>query len=222
MVDIHVIPNPGFEMNLVNVVQALRHPQVCVHVADYVPGDILAARLQGYSLGTCPYVSWVDGDDCVLDIKWIEIAISILDRNPHISAVYPRWTTVKNGQTKKTTPIHVWDAAVHERWASVPLAHHLTIMRRPQVLALLSTAQLAVGGMVKSQDRYLMSGLVRFGQLKSLDDLAYEWHLHPNTGRSAQDSPEAIKWCWKRAVEDAKIAKELMLHYMEMSVLAPR
>ena len=211
MVDIHVIPSPGFDENLVKILQALQHPQVHVQIADYVEGDILAARLRAYSLGDCPYVSWVDGDDRVLDIKWIELAVFILDSCPHISAVYPRWTAIKNGKVKKTPPIHVWDARMHSTWSYLPMAHHLTVMRKHQVLELLGDAQEAVGGMVKSQDRYLMSALVRHGQLVSLDDVAYEWHLRPNTGRSAQDSPKAIKWCRKRAVEDVKLARALSL-----------
>lgn len=98
MVDIHVIPNPGFEENLIETIRALQHPRTRVQVGNYVPGNMLDARIQAYSMGSCPYVSWVDCDDRVIDISWIEMAIDILDSYPHVAAVYPRWQVVQKGK----------------------------------------------------------------------------------------------------------------------------
>jgi len=207
MVDIHVIPNPGFEDNLKEVIAALTHPRIIVHQSGYVAGNLLAARLAAYRLGTNPYVSWVDGDDRVLSVTWLDHALGMLESDPTIAAVYPRWVTVKNGKRGKGSPIHEWNVDLHTSFSSVPLAHHLTIMRRSQVIGLLEEAHDAVGCLVKSADRFYLSGIARYGRLVALDDVAYEWHLREGTGRSHDEPLEVVNWLRKRAAQDVKLAR---------------
>lgn len=211
MIDIHVIPNPDFDENCIQVIRALQHPLTQVQVGDYIEGNVLEARRRAYERGTCPYVSWADGDDQVLDTEWFELAIHILDSYPYISAVYPRWQAVKNNRVVKVTPVHVWNPQVHSSFQYVPFAHHLTVMRRYQVLDLLDVARANVGGLMGAADRYLMSALVRYGQLCAIDNIAYEWHLHPGTARTKGDPPETVKWVRERAAVDNRIAKSMRL-----------
>lgn len=209
MIDVHVIPNPGFDES--KVIRALQHPLAQVQVGEYVKGNVLEARRRAYALGSCPYVTWVDGDDQVLNTEWFELAIQILDSYPYISAVYPRWQAVRNDEVIKVTPVHVWNPRVHADFQYTPFAHHLTVMRRYQVLDLLDVAKANIGALMGSADRYLVSGLVRYGQLCALDSVAYEWHLRLSTARTRGDTPEAVKWVRERAAMDVRIAKSMRL-----------
>ena len=207
MLDIHIIPNPGFDENLKEVVAALAHPKIAIHLADWVEGNLLTARLAGYAKGTNPYVSWVDGDDRVVSVDWVDRALEILEADPTIAAVYPRWYTSKNGKKLRESPNLEWSLDLHRSFTSIPLAHHLTIMRRPHVLSLLKEAHDAVGCMVKSADRFVISGLVRYGRLVMLEDIAYEWRLRDGTGRSHNENEATVKWVRKRAAQDMQLAR---------------
>lgn len=207
MIDIHIIPTPGFEEGLAAMVKKLEHPRITVQFGQFVDGNLLEARWLAYNQGNAPYVSFADGDDAVLDISWIDRALHILDNYPHVAAVYPRWCATQVGKPNHVSPIHKWTPEMHRLCSSQPLAHHLTIMRRHQVLELLKVARENVSKMTKNPERYLSSGLARYGQLVSFDDVAYEWRLRPGTARTVDDSAETVAFVNARSYQDAKFAK---------------
>lgn len=191
MIDVHVIPCRGFDVS--TIVRQLHHPKITVQVADWVEGNILEARWRAFQLGTHPYVSWVDGDDEVVSVEWVDRALEILEAHPDVAAVYPRWYTTENGQ-QKMAPYHPWSPELHRAFSTQPLAHHLTIMRRHNVMQLLDEAKAAVGKMVKLTEAYLTFGQMRYGRLVALEDVAYNWRLRPGTGRSSIEPSETTEW----------------------------
>jgi len=182
-VDIHIIPEPGNEQGLQDQLRRLEHPSVTVQVGQYVSGSIVDARCKAYALGTCPYVSWVDDDDAVLDLGWIDEAVRVLDRDPTVAAVYPRWKSTVKGVTTHTsraerTPMHLEP-------------HHLTIMRRTNVLPMIESIRAAHPSMCRWQDLMLTLGQLRHGKLVPFNVIAYEWKLREGSGRYVPIEPEA-------------------------------
>lgn len=193
MIDIHLIPQAGFDPNP-NIL-ALQHPDITVQIGQYVHMNVLEARLQAFKLGTNPYVSWVDADgDKVLDISWIPQALKMLE-DPKIVAVYPRWVCYEY-----TTPFKPWDRLTHwnmEKYG--PRAHHLTIMRRDHVVELLEEAKEAVGHLMSKVEVYLLGALARYGDFAPIDAVAYEWVIRKGSARSFSDI-HAMPWIHQRLV----------------------
>ena len=212
MIDVHIIPTVGFEQNYADMVAQLEaHPKIIVQTGEFIQDNLLEARWLAYNKGTAPYVSWVDGDDAILDLSWVDRALGILDRNPHVSCVYPRWRTLREDGVIKESPIHVWSPEHHSHFTYAPLPHHLSIMRRENVLELLKLARENVSGMIKNPERYVLSGLIRYGQLLSFNDMAYEWRLRDGTARSKEDPADVIKWVRHQASIDSRIAKSFVM-----------
>jgi glycosyltransferase involved in cell wall biosynthesis len=207
MLDIHVIPKAGFEDNMFKMVQALVHPLINVYHSSYIFGNILEARIAGFSKGTSKYVTWIDSDDTIVNVEWVEKAIQVLEMDNTISAIYPRWNVIEHGKIIRTTPEHEWSASLHATWSYMPYAHHLTIMRREQVLESLMLAKENVKHLIQSTERYLVSSLVKNGRLISEPTIAYNWHLHPNTARTKNDSVEAQEWLRKEFYIHSQLAK---------------
>lgn len=183
-VDIHIIKSPGFQAHFHAQAQRLAHPRINVHEAPYVAGSVIKARLRGFSLGTAPYVSWVDDDeDQVLDVEWIDAALDLLDSDPTIAAVYPQWQAVAKG------------SVVHASNASIPLEpHHLTIMRRDNVLPMLTAMRDAHPQMMIFHELAVCLGQLRFGRLVALPTLAYQWVMHDASARSVPPNPPALAY----------------------------
>lgn len=202
MIDIHIIPTPGFDDNFRVMKEKLQHPLVNVITGEWIDLNLLEARWRAYNQGTSPYVSFADGDDAVLDISWLGHAMSILDNHPHVVCVYPRWKVVEADKPDRFSPIHEWSPELHRSFASQPLPHHLSIMRRSAVIELLKIARDEVGFMTKNPERYLVSGLSRYGLLVPIDDVAYEWRLRSGTARTIEDTSAVDKFLAARAMGD--------------------
>jgi len=170
-VDIHMIRSPSgsfFDAQKA----ALAHPCINFHEAQYVPGSVVEARLQGFQLGTSPYVSWVDDDDHVLDIQWIDQALDILDNDPTVSAVFPQWCSSQNG-----TVVHT-SMTGNQPYPIAP--HHLTIMRRQNVIPLLTEISDQFPNLICFAELMLLFGQLRFGRVAYLPVMAYEWVQYAN------------------------------------------
>ena len=179
-----MIRSPGstWAFNFDAQVSRLSHPLVVFHEATHVQGNVLEARWQGFNLGTSPYVSWIDDDgDEVLDMQWIDYAVHLLDSDPSIAAVYPRWRATKDYQV------------VHESKAEHPALHlephHLTIMRRKNVIPMLQAIRTAHPLMMVYPELMLTLGSLRFGKLIPLNVMAYQWVQHSSSARSVKQDP---------------------------------
>lgn len=175
-IDIHIIPAPGNEANFQAQLERLKHPLVTTQVAEYVPGAIVQARCRAYAMGTCEYVSWVDDDDTILTLDWLDEAVRILDNDPSVSAVYPRWKYTVHGVVT-----HVSKA---ERNPMHLEPHHLTIMRRKYAVPMMESIRDVYPTMCLWQDLMVPIGQLRHGRLVPLNVIAYEWKGRDGSGRS--------------------------------------
>jgi hypothetical protein len=189
VIDIHIIDSGHFPENFARQVERLQHPLVNVQVAEPVWGSVAEARRRAYALGSAPFVSWVDDDDEVLDLTWLQHARDILQRDQGVSAVYPCWRST--GALVGETPIHRRSLMTSHR-ASQPYAHHLTIMRREHVAPFFE--EVGDRPLLRDQDILLAASMARHGRLVALPNMAYRWHLHDASARSHCEPPELHAW----------------------------
>ena len=182
MVDIHIITHPKFDVS--RQLARLQHRSVTSHLVEFAPGNILQGRITGFSMGHSDLVSWVDPDDKVLDVSWIDSAADIM-KDPTVIAVYPRWIAIRGNKTEVMTPLHSWPPSGKSHFA-----HHLTIMRRAPVLAFLRRLKDAVGWTVTCQERLLLDHLARHGKMVALPNMAYQWNLRDGAAHTLRENPE--------------------------------
>lgn len=188
MIDIHMIDSGRFPENFARQVERVRHPSVTLQIAAPVWGNVAEARRRAYALGDHPFVSWIDDDDEVLDVTWVDRALGIL-QDPEVSAVYPRWCST--GAVKLETPRHEWQLMGAHHYLK-PFAHHLTIMRREHIAEFFED----VGDrpLMRDQDILLVASMARHGRLVSLPNLAYRWALRKDTPRTHREPPDLNAW----------------------------
>lgn len=179
MLDIHVAVKPGVPFT--HVIRHVKHQMVTVHVTEHVPGDVLSARRSGYSMGSNPFVTWIDPDDQVLDLSWLPEAL-VWMQDEHVSAIAPRWETT--GKKRYVIPVMTFDRETFNM-GSLPHGHHLTIMRRANVEWALSQL---TGPSVQRVDSAIVRLQQKFGTIRQHPAVAYRWFLQEGTARSVQDT----------------------------------
>lgn len=192
MIDFHMLDSGKWSENLALQAERIKHPLVTLQLSPPVWGNILEARYNAYQLGTNPYVSWIDDDDEVLDVSWLDSAIELLESDQDVSAVYPRWCAYEGDKLKVMQRIEPW-TYLHQR-RSPPAAHHMTIMRRKNLMPILERMRTEVGVMVHQQDVCIGISNLKFGRMHYDHSLAYRWNLWPGTGRTLIDTATAQRW----------------------------
>lgn len=190
MIDVHILAHPDFPVQ--PMVESMAHSKINMHVLPHVEGNLLAARHAGFSAGIAPFVSWVDPDDAVLNLEWIDEALEILE-DPKISAVYPRWKSTKNGRLNFQVPEHVWHPK-YSHMRNLPYAHHLTIMRRECVEPFFAEAFKRTSTAKCFVDPLLAQSMQRYGRLHCHPAVAYEWKLREGSTRTIKNERESAAW----------------------------
>lgn len=183
-----MIDSGRFPENFALQCERVRHPKVRLQVAEPVWGNVAEARRLAYAMGDHPFVSWIDDDDEVLDMSWIDRALEILE-DPKVSAVYPRWCS--SGTLEQEIPVHEWKL-IGSHHHLQPYAHHLTIMRREYVPEFFE--EVGDRPLLRDQDILLVASMARHGRLVALPNLAYRWALREGTARSHQEPPDLHSW----------------------------
>lgn len=190
MIDVHILAHPQFPTD--RMVNDMHHPKINMHVMPHVEGNLLLARRNGFAVGSAPYVSWVDPDDAVLDLSWIDAALEILE-DKNVAAVYPRWTATSNGSVRFTVPQHKWSSKTcHIR--CLPYAHHLTIMRREYVDDFFVKAYEKISTAVCNVDTLCVQSMQLHGVLQSVPTIAYEWKLRNGSSRNRKNKGDSAIW----------------------------
>lgn len=199
MIDLHMIDSGAHAGNEALQIERVRHPLIEVHVAQPVWGNIAEARRRAYALGSHPFVTWIDDDDVVLDVSWVDRAVEILRGDPDVAAVYPRWRY--GGEYPAIeTPVHTWHVMLSHRYRH-PYAHHMTIMRRDNVAEFFHEVGERV--MMRDQDLLLVAAQARFGRLVALPTVAYEWVMRSGSPRQRLEPEATNKWAvehWQQTV----------------------
>jgi hypothetical protein len=193
MIDVHMIDSGCCPELCARQQEIVQHKSIVLQKGVYVSGNLLEARILSYSKGVNPYVTWIDDDDEVLDLSWIDHALYLLE-DPKISAVYPRWHCTEDNKILYESPFIPWSFEYQDRKSGFPLAHHLTIMRRENVLQILNEFKINVGRMIKEQDRLLTYSMNLFGKLVPVENIAYNWKLRNNSTRIIKEAQTTSAW----------------------------
>ena len=205
MLDVHMIPSVGFERGFDDQVARLQHPLIKIQTGKFVEANMLAARSGAYALGTAQYVSWVDPDDEILDISWINDAIELMEADQQVAAVYPRWISTVDGKITYTAPIHEWDPASFNRGTKA-LGHTFTIMRRSNVLRTLAELKAKTTIFKNRVDVLLVHSQMRYGRCVPEPTIAYNWKLRANSGRHNVNDDATIEISRQYMRETLRIA----------------
>ncbi len=191
MIDAHIIPTKGWELQVEEQLCRIKHPLITPHVGTYVPGDILRARADGIKMGNNPYVTWIDPDDEVLDVRWVEQAVDALETNPKIAAVYCRWVSSQNGAITYTSPAIGWHSSMN--CSTVPAAHTFTIARRKNITRVLDYALSFNEPITSTIDSTILGAQQYFGTMLLNPTMAYHWKTHSKGGRLLTNTPTALR-----------------------------
>lgn len=209
MIDMHIIETPGNNKAFLEQVERARHPKVNVWFGKYVHQNTFAARREVYQRGVAEFVTYVDDDDTVLDVSWLDTALQILE-DPRVSAVYPT-TKITDGWLEYfRTPEAVWSPGLQSKHA-YPVVHNFTIMRRKCVQKTLDEISAFTQVMRRSSDMLIRDSLMRYGKFVHVPVLAYEWKLRKNSGRFMVDDEATSNFAVAHRSESLRTAYSTLL-----------
>ena len=136
--DVHILTSPKwstpkYETECFN---SIAHEPVHVHVLDAIDGKIGQARAQGFSLGTAPYVSFMDSDDLIVPGTYQQ-CIDYLDGNSDVDIVFTledhidaRGRPIISHQMSKGKITNIMRRFVPVGLRALKLVHQIVVTRR--------------------------------------------------------------------------------------------
>lgn len=131
LIDVHVLHMPDENQEWWNDCEKslIGHP-INVHNCSGINGNVGESRRLGFSLGSAPYVSFVDPDDLVLPNSF-QVCLDVLEQHPEVCGVYTL-SKVMNATGSISTnllhPFRPW--SFHNMKKCVVEVHQLVVMRR--------------------------------------------------------------------------------------------
>jgi hypothetical protein len=164
-----------------------REPNITIHHLPGIFRNIKQARINGYSIGTSEYVSFVDPDDLIEPDIFAKCQ-KVLDMNPHLVGVYTRSSIIdENANIIKDymKPYREWrDHYMFQNYFEI---HQLVVIRRKysdivnRQIELLTKEGRYTSDTYVEHLRYTLLGIL--GPWKALPDLGYHWRSDGNAGR---------------------------------------
>ena len=150
------------------------------HIAG-IDGDIKQSRINGYSLGTAPYV---DSDDIVIP-EAFDICVKTLEENPELVGCYTQSCIIdENGceSRSRMNQFRPWEfsSMVDNKFE----IHQLVVIRREfndKVSRFIYNSRLEVGPYIEHY-RYIL--LSQFGNWEAIPFIGYKWRRDGNKGRN--------------------------------------
>lgn len=130
LIDVHIARRPNENPEWWKQCQdSLQQQPINVHMVDAVEGDVRAARYNGFSQGTAPYVSFVDPDDYVLPDTFTKCLETIQNSPDNVCGVYTMSNRlkVKNNRIKLLLRYRPWTIS-SMKWAST--VHQIVVYKR--------------------------------------------------------------------------------------------
>jgi hypothetical protein len=188
-IDVHVLhlpfENPEWKDQCLE--QLSLEPNINIHIVPGIFRDIKQSRINGYSMGTSEYVSYVDPDD-LIEPGIFGKCQKVLDMNPHLVGVYTRSSIIdENANIIKDymKPYREWrDHYMFQNYFEI---HQLVVIRRKysdivnRQIELLAKEGRYTSDTYIEHLRYTLLSLL--GRWKALPDLGYHWRSDGNAGR---------------------------------------
>lgn len=186
-VDVHIIkPHPNHQhIDRYNrwfdqCLDSLKNEPVNIHLCDYSPGDIRAARYVGFSQGTCEYVSFVDWDDWVEPGIFSKCVNALDDRMDACGAftLSNRITTDHLGEVN-TTLMRKYEPWPMRQSNSLVDIHQLVVMRRFDVMRVYDGCYDDIPALIHGES-WLYWEMARDKPWLPLPFIGYNWRDHPD------------------------------------------
>ena len=160
MIDVHILTRP--EQNNVwfaECLDSLKDEPVVLHILQGVKDHVGLGRIQGYSQGSCEWVSFVDPDDVVVPGIFNKVLEAIATHEG--DAVFTQEMQV-NADLEQLYPVRGCDP------------HHLMVFRRSLLMPLLDVLKdFPING-----DRYLATEFIKKHRATPLYEVGYKWRIH--------------------------------------------
>lgn len=184
MIDVHIINSPDWIENMQRQKDILsQNKNISLFICEPVDGDLFEARRQAYKNGTAEFVSFVDPDDQILDMRIFDLAERTLSRDKTISSIYSRWRSIheKNPRKITTTQFKKWEPKIHDSWTH-PIVHQIIVHRRANIEKTYEDLKGIKWGYLESW--IVNAAQMQYGRLEQIDLIAYEWLLRENSART--------------------------------------
>lgn len=160
MIDVHILTRP--EQNNVwfaECLDSLKDEPVVLHILQGVKDHVGLGRIQGFSQGSCEWVSFVDPDDVVVPGIFSKV-LEVISTND-VDAVFTEEIQV-DADLKQLYPVRGFNT------------HHLMVFRRSLLTPLLDDLKdFPIKG-----DRYLATEFIKKHRAKPLHEVGYKWRIH--------------------------------------------
>ncbi len=189
MIDVHMLhlESENKDWELESIDRLNQEPNITIHHLPGIFRNTKQARINGYSIGTSEYVSFVDPDDLIEPGIFAKCQ-KVLDLNPHLIGVYTRSSIIdENANIVKDymKPYREWrDLYMFQNYFEI---HQLVVIRRKysdivnKQIELLTKEGRYTSDTYVEHLRYTLLGLL--GPWKALPDLGYHWRSDGNAGR---------------------------------------
>lgn len=173
-IDCHILIDPAREHFHAACLASLAKEPVNIHALPAVFGHTGRGRMAGFSLGSAPYVSFVDDDDVVIPGAY-QACIDSLDANPAAIGAYPDEILIDADENiignGRSTGL---DWTTTRQLTLMPFVHHGVVMRRESVISLLPELE----RWRKYPEQVLFGLLVRKGPWIHVPTVGYKWRIH--------------------------------------------
>lgn len=129
-IDVHMLTMMESDQWRRDCVASLDGAPIQLHVIDGVEGNLGTGRVQGYKMGSLPYVSHVDPDDLYNAEAFTQMA-DILDANPDVAMVYSAESIMRRDGTPGPVMRRNYDRQAH---LNTPRFIHGVVVFRRAVL----------------------------------------------------------------------------------------
>lgn len=167
MIDHHVLYLPH------EVPPVINSPLIVQHNIPGVLGDVMLARYNGFSYGSCQFVCFSDPDDIVIDSCFDQLIEPLLSDNS-LGGVYSN--SLINGKERLYKP-HTWSLLYHTS-VTIPV-HQLVIIRRSVInQALIDLSQTVHYNSNVIPEQLIFAHCALLAPFKFVNVVGYHWFDH--------------------------------------------
>lgn len=177
LIDVHIVrgpnENPEWWERCTNSLQG--HP-INVHVVDRVEKDIRAARYNGFSQGTAPYVSFVDPDDYVLP-ETFEKCLDVIQTSPdNVCGVYTMSNTF-NQRSSKIKPLKSYMPWNIDYMRHPSYVHQIVVYKRDILLDVFSKNFNRIPNVIYTEYTLHCLMAIKYDWI-AINHIGYVWRIH--------------------------------------------
>jgi hypothetical protein len=191
-IDCHILLDPHRERFHAGCLDSLKNEPVNVYTLPSTAGDIAQGRIAGFSLGSSPYLTFVDDDD-ELHPGAYQACLDALEAAPNTIGAFSDEVLIDvDGNITGPGRSTGLDWTFARQLTLMPFIHHGVVMRRAAVMQLLPELE----RWHKYPEQVLFGLLAQIGNWVHVPIPGYRWRRHDNqvTHTSNQEAGEVIKF----------------------------